>query len=78
MRCDKEPANFLAVNLAHEVATGKLSVDDARKQYAESIAMLMKENKMDKYVSGLLFDPPASAGFADEPYGAMGTNGKKQ
>jgi len=75
--CDKEPANFLAVNLAHEVATGKKSVDEARKQYAMSIEMLMKEKKMDKYTSGLIFDPPANAGFADEPYGPMGTTGKK-
>lgn len=76
--CDKEPANFLAVNLAHEVSTGKRSVEDARRQYAESIAMLMKENKMDKYVSGLLFDPPANAGFSDEPFGPVGTSGKKK
>ena len=75
--CDKEPANFLAVNLAHEVATGKRSVEDARRQYAESIAMMMKDNKMDKYVSGLLFEPPANAGFADEPFGPMGTSGRK-
>jgi hypothetical protein len=75
--CDKEPANFLAVNLAHEVATGKKSVDEARKQYAESVEMMMKENKMDKYMSGLIFTPPANAGFADEPFGAMGTSGKK-
>lgn len=73
--CDKEPANLLAVNLAHEVASGKRSVDDARKQYAQSIALLMK-GSMDKYVSGLLFDPPANAGFADEPFGPVGTSGK--
>lgn len=66
--CDKEPANFLAVNLAHEVATGARTVDEARKQYAESIQMMMKENQKDKYVSGLLFTPPADAGFSDEPY----------
>ena len=76
--CDKEPANFLAVNLAHEVGTGKRSVDDARRQYAESIAMMMKENKMDRYVSGLLFQPQANAGFSDEPFGPMGTAGKKK
>lgn len=76
--CDKEPANFLAVNLAHEVATGKKSVDEARRQYAQSIAMLMKENKMDKYTSGLIFDPPANAGFADKPYGPVGTSGEKK
>ncbi len=75
--CDKEPANFLAVNLAHEVATGKKSVDEARKQYAMSIETMMKEKKMDKYTSGLTFEPPAKAGFADAPFGPMGTTGKK-
>jgi hypothetical protein len=75
--CDKEPANFLAINLAHDVATGKKSVDDARKHYAMSVEMLMKENKMDKNTSGLIFEPPAKAGCADEPFGPMGTNGKK-
>ena len=62
-----------AVNLAHEVATGKKGVDEARKQYAESIEMLMKDNKMDNYTSSLIFTPPAKAGFADEPFGPMGT-----
>jgi hypothetical protein len=75
--CDKEPANFLALNLAHEVATGEKSVDEARKQYAMSIETLMKEKKMDKYTSGLIFTPPAKAGFADEPFGPIGTSGKK-
>ena len=75
--CDKEPANFLAVNLAHEVFTGAKSVAEARKQYAQSVEMLMKDNKMDKYTSGLIFAPPAKAGFADEPFSPMGTTGKK-
>jgi len=66
------------VNRAHEVATGKKSVDEARKQYAMSVEMLMKRNKMDKYTSGLIFAPPAKAGFADEPFGSMGTSSKKQ
>ena len=76
--CDKEPANFLAVNLAHEVATGKKSVEEARKQYAMSVEMMMKEKKMDKYMSGLTFEPPTKAGFSDAPLGSMGTNDKKQ
>ncbi len=76
--CDKEPANFPAVNLAHEVATGKKSVDEARKQYAMSIDLLMKEQKMDKYTSGLIFEPPTKAGFADAPFGSTSTDSKKQ
>jgi hypothetical protein len=34
-RCDKEEANYLALNLANDVATGKKSPADAREQYAE-------------------------------------------
>ena len=41
-RCDKEEANFLAINLAHDIVTGKRTVDDARKFYSDSIAMMMK------------------------------------
>jgi hypothetical protein len=36
-RCDKEEANILALNLAHEIVTGKRSVEDARKVYGEQI-----------------------------------------
>jgi len=40
-RCDKEPANFLAVNLAHDIATGKRSVKDARQEYGAQIKAMM-------------------------------------
>ncbi|MGQ0560790.1 MAG: hypothetical protein ACT443_02830 [Gemmatimonadota bacterium] len=36
-RCDKEGANFLALNLAHEIVTGRRTVEDARARYAEEI-----------------------------------------
>lgn len=36
-RCDKEAANFLAVNLAHDIVTGKRSVQDARQEYGAQI-----------------------------------------
>lgn len=39
-RCDKEEANNLAVNLAHEIVTGKRSVEDARKTYGEQIVAM--------------------------------------
>ncbi|MBC7785720.1 MAG: hypothetical protein H7144_17975 [Burkholderiales bacterium] len=42
-RCDKEGANFLALNLAHEIATGKRSVEEARMEYAKQIDMVMKK-----------------------------------
>lgn len=58
-RCDKEPANFLALNLANEIAMGRLSVDDARRMYGEQI-MMAKAGRMTEYTSGLMFTPPAS------------------
>jgi hypothetical protein len=57
-RCDKEEANFLAINLAHDVVLGKRNVEDARKFYAESIALMMK-GKPNEYVQGFRFKPPA-------------------
>lgn len=53
-RCDKEAANFLALNLADEIARGKRSVRDARRMYAEQI-MAMKASKPAPYTEKLLF-----------------------
>lgn len=55
-RCDKEAANFLALNLANDVAMGKKSVATAREYYAKAIDGFMKENKMDPYMMKLAFD----------------------
>lgn len=63
-RCDKEGANFLAVNLAHEIATGRRSVEDARRMYGEQIRKMMA-GEMTEYTSGLIFTPPASAADPD-------------
>jgi hypothetical protein len=58
-RCDKEGANFLAVNLANEIATGQRTVEAARQMYGEQIKM-MKAGQMTAYTSGLMFTPPPS------------------
>ncbi|MDQ3556466.1 MAG: hypothetical protein M3409_06785 [Gemmatimonadota bacterium] len=58
-RCDKEGANFLAVNLAHEIATGKRTVEDARRTYGEQIKA-MKAGQPTPYTQGLVFTPPPS------------------
>lgn len=50
-RCDMEEANFLAVNLAHDIVTGKKGVEAARKFYAEA----MREMKHPEYKQGFLF-----------------------
>jgi hypothetical protein len=44
-RCDKEPMNFLAINLAKDVASGKKTVDQARQTYAKTAMDFMKGKK---------------------------------
>lgn len=62
-RCDKEGANFLALNLAHEVATGARSWSDARQKYGEQI-MMMKSGRSAPYTERLMWTP-AMGGTAD-------------
>ncbi len=65
-RCDKEAMNFLAINLAHDVATGERTVEDARAFYAET-AMAFMEGESDPYVEGFVFDvPEGDTGDPDE------------
>ena len=54
-KCDKEGANFLAINLANDVATGKKSVADARAFYAMAIKDFALQNKMSPYMESLQF-----------------------
>jgi hypothetical protein len=62
-RCDMEEMNFLALNLADEVARGIKSVDDARRAYTEqAIAKMM--GKPAPYTEGLHFEVPGG-GTAD-------------
>jgi hypothetical protein len=53
-RCDMEEMNFLALNLAHEIATGERTVDDARTFYAETATAFMMGNSS-PYTNGLQF-----------------------
>ncbi|MBA3727338.1 MAG: hypothetical protein H0W86_13130 [Armatimonadetes bacterium] len=66
-RCDKEGANFLALNLANEIVTGKRSVSDARKMYGAQI-MAMKAHKPAPYTEKFLFAPAmGGTGDVDHP-----------
>ena len=56
-RCDKEAANFLALNLANDIIKGKLSVEEARNMYAETMMKMMQGEKH-KYLQELTFDVP--------------------
>jgi hypothetical protein len=60
-RCDKEPANFLAVNLAHEIATGKRSAEEAKKIYTEQI-IAMANGQPAPLTEKLNFQPTSNAG----------------
>lgn len=56
-RCDKEAANFLALNLAHDILEDKRSVEEAREYYANAI-MKMMQGEQDAYLEGLQFQLP--------------------
>ncbi len=57
-RCDKEGANFLAINLANDIATGRRTVDDARAYYARAMMTFKQTNQMDPYMQRLQFQMP--------------------
>lgn len=56
-RCDKEEANFLALNLANDVVQGKRSVDEARQFYGKMMQAMMSGEKPE-YTQGLQFKVP--------------------
>ncbi len=72
-RCDKEGANFLALNLAHDIVTGKKSAKEARKFYAETV----REMKHPEYMQGFLFQP-SRAGQGDADQEVMAGGGRKE
>lgn len=63
-RCDKEDMNFLALNLAYDIISGKLNVEDARKQYAQTAAQYMKGERP-AYTTGLQFMRPVNERTGD-------------
>lgn len=67
-RCDKEEMNFLAINLANDVALGERTPDEARQFYAETAMAFNEEGESDPYVEGFVFEvPEGGTGFPDEP-----------
>jgi hypothetical protein len=55
-RCDDERANYLALNLAHEIIVGEKSVDQARLFYAETV----QQKKHQEYMERFLFSVPTT------------------
>jgi hypothetical protein len=63
-RCHDEEANHLAINLAHDIITGKTTVAQARQAYVDTM-LAFREHKPTPYMQRLQFKPQASAGDPD-------------
>ena len=64
-RCDKEANNFLALNLAHDIITGKKSVEQARKSYADIVKEKMNGGNPE-YMQKLSFESQPNAADPDK------------
>lgn len=65
-RCDKEAANFLALNLAHDIIEDKKTVEEAREFYADAMMRMMQGEEVE-YVKKLTFNlPTANVNNPDE------------
>ena len=71
-RCDKESANFLALNLANEIVTGKRTVADSRRVYGAQI-MEMKAMRPAPYTEKLMFAPMMNTNDPDQSVSAAMT-----
>jgi hypothetical protein len=55
-RCHDEQANLLALNLMHDIATGRKSAEEARRYYAKEFADYRRK-KPTPYMEKLRFEP---------------------
>ena len=58
VRCDREEANFLAVNLMNDILHGELSLEEARRVFSDNVKAL-SEDHISSYTQGLLFKLPS-------------------
>ena len=70
-RCDKEENNILALNVAHEVVTGKRTVEDARQFVAQTLKDL-QQGKTSTYTQGLMFEPEQNTSDPDKSVSGPG------
>lgn len=69
-RCDTEAANFLGINLADQIITGKIDVPEARRQYGEHMSKMM-QGQMTPLLESFQFSLPR-ADTADPDRTTMG------
>jgi hypothetical protein len=67
-QCDVEEMNYLALNLAHDVATGARTVEDARAFYAKTAMEFKQGTRSSPYVTGLRFQPDRGAPDPDRAH----------
>jgi hypothetical protein len=67
-QCDVEEMNYLALNLAHDVATGARTVEDARAFYSKTAMEFKQGNRSNPYVTGLRFQPDRGAADPDRAH----------
>jgi hypothetical protein len=63
-RCHDEQANFLALNLMHDIVSGSKSVEEARAYYAKEFADYRRK-KPTPYMQGLRFSPGSNTADPD-------------
>lgn len=63
-RCHDEQANFLALNLMHDIVTGAKTAEQAREHYAQEFADYRRK-KPTPYMEGLKFRPEGDAADPD-------------
>lgn len=78
-RCDKEGANILALNLAHDIIMNDKSVEQARQEYAQAVQQMMAGNTPETMKS-LAFESmaPAAASFSDVAAAQSGRPGQQE
>jgi hypothetical protein len=64
-RCHDEQANFLALNLMHDIVNGARGVDDARAYYAEEF-LNARRKEPTPYMDGLRFQPGIGTADPDQ------------
>lgn len=72
--CAGTSMNFVAVNLAHEIITGKLSVEEARQEYAK-LYQAYNKGEHHPYTKSFQFELP-KGGTADPDVKTMGAAAK--
>jgi len=65
-RCHDEQANFLAINLAHDIVTGERDAAGARDYYKKEF-LDYRRKKPTPYMEGLRFTPTGTTADGDQP-----------